>query len=69
VERKLLQIALASVALVGFGFAGVFFGANFLDMSGNGVMDSSLAGELIAALLLWLWQRRVAGAAQRRALT
>jgi hypothetical protein len=131
VERKLLQIAfaLAGLALVGFGFAGVFFGANFLDLSGNVVMDSyirflkgmllaigliywssipdierygerislvtcilvvgavprlmavighgvptigiliSLAGELIAAPLLWLWQRRVAGAAQRSALT
>jgi hypothetical protein len=131
VERKLLQIAfaLAGLALVGFGFAGVFFGANFLDLSGNVVMDSyirflkgmllaigliywssipdierhgerislvtcilvlgavprlmavighgvptigiliSLAGELIAAPLLWLWQHRVAGAAQRSALT
>jgi Domain of unknown function (DUF4345) len=131
VERKLLQIAfaLAGLALVGFGFAGVFFGANFLDLSGNVVMDSyirflkgmllaigliywssipdierhgerislvtcilvlgavprlmavighgvptigiliSLAGELIAAPLLWLWQRRVAGAAQCSALT
>jgi hypothetical protein len=131
VERKLLQIAfaLAGLALVGFGFAGVFFGANFLDLSGNVVMDSyirflkgmllaigliywssipdierhgerislvtcilvvgavprlmavighgvptigiliSLTGELIAAPLLWLWQRRVAGAAQRSALT
>jgi hypothetical protein len=131
VERKLLQIAfaLAGLALVGFGFAGVFFGANFLDLSGNVVMDSyirflkgmllaigliywssipdierhgerislvtcilvlgavprlmavighgvptigiliSLAGELIAAPLLWLWQRRIAGAAQRSALT
>jgi hypothetical protein len=130
VERKLLQIAfaLAGLALVGFGFAGVFFGANFLDLSGNVVMDSyirflkvmllaigliywssipdierhgerislvtcilvlgavprlmavighgvptigiliSLAGELIAAPLLWLWQRRVAGTAQRSAL-
>ena len=29
----------------------------------------SLAGELIAAPLLWLWQRRVAGVAQRSALT
>ena len=129
-ERKLLQIAfaLAGLALVGFGFAGVFFGANFLDLSGNVVMDSyirflkvmllaigliywssipdierhgerislvtcilvlgavprlmavighgvptigiliSLAGELIAAPLLWLWQRRVAGTAQRSAL-
>jgi hypothetical protein len=130
-ERKLLQaaFALAGLVLVGFGLAGVFFGANFLDLSGNVVMDSyirflkgmllaiglvywsaipdierhgerialvtfilvlgavprliavighgvptigilvSLAGELIAAPLLWLWQRRVAGVAQRGALT
>jgi hypothetical protein len=130
-ERKLLQIAfaLAGLVLVGFGFAGVFFGADFLDLSGNVVMDSyirflkgmllaiglvywssipdierhgerislvtfililgavprlmvvighgvptigiliSLAGELIAAPLLWLWQRHVAGVAQRSALT
>jgi hypothetical protein len=130
-ERKLLQIAfaLAGLVLVGFGFAGVFFGANFLDLSGNVVMDSyirflkgmllaiglvywssipdierhgervalvtfilmlgavprlmavighgvptvgiiiGLAGELIAAPLLWLWQRRIARVAQRSALT
>ena len=70
-ERKLLQIAIAfaGLVLVGFGFAGVFFGANFLDLSSNVVMDISRAGELIAAALLWLWQRHVAGAAQRRALT
>jgi Domain of unknown function (DUF4345) len=130
-ERKLLQIAfaLAGLVLVGFGFAGVFFGANFLDLSGNVVMDSyirflkgmllaiglvywssipdierhgervalvtfilmlgavprlmavighgvptvgiiiGLAGELIAAPLLWLWQRRIARAAQLCALT
>jgi hypothetical protein len=130
-ERKLLQVAFAfaGLALVGFGFAGVFFGANFLDLSGNVVMDSyirflkgmllaiglvywssipdierhgerislvtfilvlgavprlmavighgvptigiivGLAGELIAAPLLWLWQRRVARAAQHSALT
>ena len=130
-ERKLLQIAvaLAGLALVGFGLAGVFFGANFLDLSGNVVMDSyirflkgmllgigliywssvpdierhgeritlvtfilvlgavprlmavigngvptigilvSLAGELIAAPLLWLWQRRIARVALRSALT
>jgi hypothetical protein len=130
-ERKLLQIAfaLAGLVLVGFGFAGVFFGANFLDLSGNVVMDSyirflkgmllaiglvywssipdierhgervglvtfilmlgavprlmavighgvptvgiiiGLAGELIAAPLLWLWQRRIARAAQLGALT
>jgi hypothetical protein len=42
VERKLLQIAFAfaGLVLVGFGFAGVLFGANFLDLSGNVVMDS-----------------------------
>ena len=130
-ERKLLQIAFAcaGLALVGFGLAGVFFGANFLDMSGNVVMDSyirflkgmllaiglvywsaipdverhgerislvtfilvlgavprlmavighgvptigilvGLAGELIAAPLLWLWQRHLIKAAQTRALT
>jgi Domain of unknown function (DUF4345) len=130
-ERKLLQIAfaLAGLVLVGFGFAGIFFGANFIDLSGNVVMDSyirflkgmllaigliywsaipdierrgerislvtfilvlgaiprlmavighgvptigiivSLAAELIAAPLLWLWQRHVARVAQRSALT
>jgi Domain of unknown function (DUF4345) len=37
-ERKLLQIAfaIAGLALVGFGLAGVFFGASFADV----VMDS-----------------------------
>jgi hypothetical protein len=131
VERKLLQMtfAIAGLVLVGFGLAGVFFGANFLDLSGNVVMDSyirflkgmllaigliywssiadierhgerialvtlilvlgavprlmavighgvptngiliSLAGELIAAPLLWVWQRRIARAAQCSALT
>lgn len=130
-ERKLLQVALAlaGLVLVGFGFAGVFFGANFMDLTGNVVMDSylrflkgmllaiglvywsaipgierhgerialitfilvlgavprlmaviahgvptigimiSLVGELIVAPLLWLWQRHVAGVAQRGALT
>jgi hypothetical protein len=130
-ERKLLQIAfaLAGLVLVGFGLAGVFFGANFMDLTGNVVMDSyirflkgmllaigliywssipdierhgerislitfilvlgavprlmavighgvptigiliSLAGELIFAPLLWLWQRHLARAAQRGALT
>ena len=129
--RKLLQIAfaLAGLVLVGFGLAGVFFGANFMDLSGNVVMDSyirflkgmllaiglvywssipdierrgerislitfilvlgavprlmavighgvptvgimiGLAGELIFAPLLWLWQRHVARVALRRALT
>jgi hypothetical protein len=130
-ERKLIQIAfaVAGLVLVGFGFAGVFFGANFLDLSGNVVMDSyirflkgmllaiglvywssipdierhgerislvtfilvlgavprlmavighgvptngiviGLVGELIVAPLLWLWQRHVAQAAQRGAVT
>ena len=58
-ERKLLQIAfaLAGLALVGFGFAGVFFGANFMDLSGNVVMDSYirfLKGMLLAiGLVYW----------------
>ena len=130
-ERKLLQIAFAcaGLVLVGFGLAGVFFGANFMDLTGNVTMDSyvrflkgmllaigliywssipdierhgerislvtfilvlgavprlmavighgvptngilfSLAGELIVAPLLWLWQRHVAGVAHRHALT
>ncbi len=36
-ERKLLQIAFAltGLVLVGFGLAGVFFGANFMDLAGN----------------------------------
>jgi len=130
-ERKLLQIAfaLAGLVLIVFGLAGVFFGADFADLSGHMVMDSyfrflkgmllaigliywssladierhgerislvtfilvlgavprliavighgvptigiliSLAGELIFAPLLWLWQRHVAEVAQRRAVT
>jgi hypothetical protein len=130
-ERKLLQIAFAcaGLALVGFGVAGVIFGANFMDLTGNVVMDSyirflkgmllaigliywsaipdierhgerislvtfilvlgavprlmavighgvptigiliGLGGELIAAPLLWLWQRHIASVALRRALT
>ena len=130
-ERKLLQIAfvLAGLVLVAFGLAGVFFGANFLDLSGNVVMDSyirflkgmllaigliywssvpdiehhgerialvtfilvlgavprlmvvighgvptigilvSLAGELIAAPLLWLWHRHAVRVSQRAAVT
>jgi hypothetical protein len=115
--------------LVGFGLGGVFFGATFMDLSGDVVMDSyirflkgmllaiglvywgsisdierhgerislvtfilvlgavprlmtvighgvptigimvGLAGGLIFAPLLWFWQRRVAGVAQRSALT
>jgi len=130
-ERKLLQFAfaLAGLVLVGFGLAGVFFGAGFTDLSGNVVMDSyirflkgmlvaiglvywsavpdierqgerislvtfilvlgavprlmavighgvptigiliGLAGELIFAPLLWLWQGHAARVAQRGALT
>jgi hypothetical protein len=130
-ERNLLQLAFAwaGLVLVGFGLAGAFFGANFMDLTGNVVMDSyvrflkgmllaigliywssipdierhgerislvtfilvlgavprlmavighgvptigiviGLGGELIAAPLLWLWQRHVARAALRRALT
>jgi Flp pilus assembly protein TadB len=58
-ERELLQIAfaVAGLVLVGFGFAGVFFGANFLDLSGNVVMDSYirfLKGMLLAiGLIYW----------------
>lgn len=58
-ERKLLQIAFAfaGLVLVAFGLAGVFFGANFLDLSGNVVMDSYirfLKGMLLAiGLIYW----------------
>ena len=58
-ERKLLQIAfaIAGLVLVGFGLAGVFFGANFMDLSGNVVMDSYirfLKGMLLAiGLVYW----------------
>ena len=58
-ERKLLQIAFASagLVLVGFGLAGVFFGATFMDLSGNVVMDSYirfLKGTLLAiGLVYW----------------
>jgi Domain of unknown function (DUF4345) len=58
-ERKLLQIAFGSagLALIGFGLAGVFFGANFMDLSGNVVMDSYirfLKGMLLAiGLVYW----------------
>ncbi|MGA9089905.1 MAG: DUF4345 domain-containing protein [Bradyrhizobium sp.] len=130
-ERKLLQVAfaVAGLVLVGFGLAGVVFGANFTDLSGNVVMDSylrflkgmllaiglvywssvpdierhgerislvmfilmlgavprlmaviahgvptigiliGLAGELIFAPLLWLWQGHVARVARRGAVT
>jgi hypothetical protein len=58
-ERKLLQIALAlaGLVLVGFGLAGVFFGANFMDLTGNVTMDSYvrfLKGMLLAiGLIYW----------------
>ena len=58
-ERKLLQIGftIAGLVLVGFGFAGVFFGADFADMSGNMVMDSYvrfLKGMLLGiGLIYW----------------
>jgi hypothetical protein len=58
-ERKLLQIAfaLAGLTLVGFGFAGVVFGAAFMDLSGDAVMDSYirfLKGMLLAiGLVYW----------------
>ena len=58
-ERKLLQIAFAfaGLALVGFGLAGVFFGATFMDLTGNVVMDSYvrfLKGMLLAiGLIYW----------------
>jgi hypothetical protein len=57
-QRKLLQIAfaIAGLALVGFGLAGVFFGANFMDLTGNVVMDSYvrfLKGMLLAVGLIY----------------
>jgi hypothetical protein len=58
-ERKVLQVAfsLAGLVLVGFGLAGVFFGAGFTDLSGNVVMDSYirfLKGMLVAiGLVYW----------------
>ena len=58
-ERKLLQAALAvaGLVLVGFGLAGIFFGANFIDLTGNVVMDSYirfLKGMLLAiGLVYW----------------
>jgi hypothetical protein len=58
-ERKLLRIALAlaGLVLVGFGLAGVFFGANFMDLTGNVAMDSYvrfLKGMLLAiGLVYW----------------
>ena len=58
-ERKLLQIAFALaglLAVIGHGVPTI------------GIMIG-LAGELIFAPLLWLWQRHVARVAQRSALT
>ena len=58
-ERKLLQIAfaLAGLVLVVFGLAGVFFGADFADLSGHVEMDSYfrfLKGMLLAiGLIYW----------------
>src|ERR1700687_1783435 len=58
-ERKLLQIAfaLAGLTLVGFGLAGVFFDATFVDLSGDVVIDSYirfLKGMLLAiGLVYW----------------
>ena len=37
-QRMLFQIAFAFAVLVGFGLAGVFSGANFMDLTGNVVM-------------------------------
>ena len=58
-ERKLLQIAfaLAGLVLIGFGLAGVFFGAGFVDLSRNVEMDSYfrfLKGVLLGiGLIYW----------------
>ena len=58
-ERKLLQIAfaLAGLVLIVFGLAGVFFGANFVDLSGNVEIDSYfrfLKGVLLGiGLIYW----------------
>ena len=58
-ERKLLQtaFALAGLVLIVFGLAGLFFGADFADMSGNVAMDSYfrfLKGMLLAiGLIYW----------------
>ena len=58
-ERKLLQFvcACAGLVLVGFGLFGVFFGASFMDLTGNMAMDSYvrfLKGMLLAiGLVYW----------------
>jgi uncharacterized protein DUF4345 len=58
-ERTLLQIAfaLAGLVLIVFGLAGVFFGANFVDLSGSVEMDSYfrfLKGMLLGiGLIYW----------------
>jgi hypothetical protein len=58
-ERKLLQVAfaLAGLVLIVFGLAGVFFGANFVDLSGNVEIDSYfrfLKGVLLGiGLIYW----------------
>ena len=58
-ERKLLQIAFAltGLLLIAFGLAGVFFGANFADLSGSVEMDSYfrfLKGMLLGiGLIYW----------------
>ena len=58
-ERMLLQIAfaLAGLVLIVFGLAGVFFGANFADLSGSVEMDSYfrfLKGMLLGiGLIYW----------------
>ena len=58
-ERKLLQIAFAfaGLVLIAFGVTGGFFDANFLDLSGNVVMDSYirfLKGMLLAiGVIYW----------------
>lgn len=59
-ERKLLQFAfaLAGLVLVVFGLAGVFFGASFMELSGNVMMDSYirfLKGMLLAIGLIYWW--------------
>ena len=66
-ERKLLQVA--------FTVAGLVLGAvpRLMAVVAHGVPTVGiligLAGELIFAPLLWLWQARVARAARRGAVT